>query len=120
MPFDPVLICGSKDRLVDALLDTCLLLVRHCLMEEGSGAVVLRQYSELSSYFRQNWQSQSKYVPVVDDILSLWLSYPHWHWCAVLFKVLQLFFAGPCVVRMKGIFSILEQLYCPSLRWCRL
>ena len=95
MPFDPVLVfCGSKDRLVDALLDTCLLLVRHCLLAEVSGAVVLRQYSEVSRYFQQNWQSQSTEVPVVDDILSRLLSYPDWPGCAELFKVLQLVFCG--------------------------
>ena len=95
MPFDPVLIfCGSKDRLVDALLDTCMLLVRHRLLEEDLGAVVLRQYSEVSGHFRQKWQSQSTDAPVIDYILSLWLSYPHWQRCAELFKVLQMVFCG--------------------------
>ena len=117
IPFDPVLIfCRSKDRLVDALLDSCLLLVRHGLLEEVSCAVVLRQYSEVSSYFRQKWQSQSNDVPVVDNILSLWLSYPHWQRCAKLFEVLQLIFCGTCVVCIKWIFSLLEQLYFLSLR----
>ena len=75
MSFDPVLVFyGSKDEIVDALLDTFLLLVRHRLLEEDSSAVNLRQYNEVSGFFRQKWRNQSKDVPVVDDILNLWLS----------------------------------------------
>ena len=94
-PFDPILVFrGNKDRLVDSLLDTCQVLVRHHLFEEDMRATVLRQYSDVSSFFREKWRSQSNDDPVVDDIFNTWLSYPHWQRCCELKNVLQICFSG--------------------------
>ena len=51
MPFDPVLIFqGSRDRLVDSLMDVFFVLTRCKVIGEDMGAVVLRQYKDVSVY----------------------------------------------------------------------
>ena len=77
MSFDPVLIFQeSRDRLVDSLLDVCLELTRCKVIEEDMGEVVLRQYKQVSTYFRQRWLSQSDQPPVIDDLTIMWFGYP--------------------------------------------
>ena len=89
--FDPVLLFnGNKERLVDSLLSTCLVLVRHQLCETDVSAVIQRQYSEVCEYFRQKWRSLSNETPVVDDVINLFLIYPHWHRSAELLGVIRL------------------------------
>ena len=52
MPFDPVLIIqGSRNRLVDSLMDVCLLLTRSKVIGENMGTVVLQQYKKSASTF---------------------------------------------------------------------
>ena len=94
-PFDTILVFrGNKDRLIDSLLVTCQVLVCHHLCEGDSSATVLREYSDVSNFFRQKWRSQSNYEPVVENIFTMWLSYPHWQRCSKLKTVLQFCVSG--------------------------
>ena len=61
-----------------------MVLSRQKFCDSNSGAVVLQQYSEFSSYFRQKWLSQSDQLPVIDDIVQLWITYPQWQRCPEL------------------------------------
>ena len=90
-PFDPALIySGSDDRRVDALVETCAILTSHGLLDMGSGGTVQQQYHDVTQYFRRRWTALQDDVPVVEDIISMWMSYPHWDRCGQLRQVLDL------------------------------
>ena len=90
LPFDPVYIYHrTKDRVIDSLVDTCLVLTSVGILSDDQGAVVVQQYNEVSSYFMHRWRSQSTGSPEVDDIIHLWLSYPHWQRCEELLDVFK-------------------------------
>ena len=90
-PFDPTLIHrGSDDRRVDALVETCAVFTSHGLLNMGSGGTVQQQYFDVTQYFKRKWTVQQDEVPVVEDIISMWLSYPHWDRCGQLRQVLDL------------------------------
>ena len=88
--FDPECMFNrSKDRNVDALMDCCLVFTRAKLVPEDRGAVVLQQYNEVSGYFVHRWRIQSTSSPIIDDVINLWLSYPHWHRCNELLDMFR-------------------------------
>ena len=90
-PFDPTLIhSGSDDRRIDALVETCAVLTSHGLLDMGSGGTVQQQYLDVTQYFKRKWTAQPDEVPIFEDIISMWLSYPHWDRCDQLKQVLDL------------------------------
>ena len=91
LPYDPVyMVRSTKDRLIDSFLDCCAVLTQAGLLSDDLGAVVVQQYHEVSGYFIHRWKSQSNGDPAVDDVISLWLSYPHWTRCVELLDVIQI------------------------------
>ena len=90
-PFDPTLIhSGSDDRRVDALVETCAVLTSHGLLDMGSGGTVQQQYLDVIQYFKRKWTALQDDVPVVEYVISMWMSYPHWERCSELKEVLDL------------------------------
>ena len=90
-PFDPALIySGSDDRRVDALVETCAVLTSHGLLDMGSGGTVQQQYHDVTQYFKRRWTALQDDVHVFEDIISMWMSYPHWDRCGQLRQVLDL------------------------------
>ena len=91
-PFDPVLIhCGSDDRSVDALVETCVMLTSHCLINSDDGNAVLLQYCEVASYFEQKWSIHGN-MPVIEDVVDMWVAYPLWARCKELRHVVEVVF----------------------------
>ena len=104
--FDPEFVYQkSKDRVIDALMDCCLLLTRVDVLAEGQGAEIVQQYGEVSGYFLNRWHSQSFTSPVIDDIINLWSSYPHWERCVELSIVWRIVIC--CSVRLRVVVLIL-------------
>ena len=66
----------SKDRVMDSLMDCCLLLTRLGFFSDVQGAKVVQQYDEVYNYFLHRWRSQSSTGPMVYDVINLWRSYP--------------------------------------------
>ena len=92
MPFDPELdYRGSLDRLVDMLVANVSILSFSDLCQSDDGGVIVQQYREVYGYF--NHRSSSG-MPVVDDVLTMWLSYPHWIRCPELLNVVEVMFSG--------------------------
>ena len=60
------------------------------------GRVLLLQYREVTQFFQKKW-SMTDLPPAVDDVISLWLSYPFWSRCRELLVVVKVLF-GPSVV----------------------
>ena len=56
----------------------------------GSGGTVQQQYHDVTQYFKRRWTALQDDVPVVEDIISMWMSYPHWDRCGQLRQVLDL------------------------------
>ena len=56
----------------------------------GSGDTVQQQYLDATQYFKRKWTALQDDVPVVEDVISMWLSYPHWERCGQLRQVLDL------------------------------
>ena len=81
---------GSDDRRVDALVETCALFTSHGLLDMGSGGTVQLQYIDVIQYFKRKWAAQQDEVHVVEDIISMWMSYPHWERCGQLRQVLDI------------------------------
>ena len=83
MPFDPTLMFnGSMDRLVDRLVATVSVLSFSDLCESDDGGIILRQYREVVEHFKRRWTTG---VPVIDDIVAMWMSCPNWSRCQVGF-----------------------------------
>ena len=82
---------GSEDRCIDALVGTCVTLSRYNLMSDDLAAAILRQYREVTKFFKNKW-TLIEGAPVVDDVISLWFSYPYWSRCQKLLSVLNLLF----------------------------
>ena len=92
MPFDPTLMFnGSMDRLVDRLVATVSVLSFSDLCESDDGGIILRQYREVVEHFKRRWTTG---VPVIDDIVAMWMSYPNWSRCQALLGVVQVVFGG--------------------------
>ena len=90
-PFDPtVMHSGSDDRRVDAFVETCAVLTAHGLLGGDSGATVQQQYLDVTHVFKRKWSAQQDEVPVTEDIISMWMSYPHWKRCEQFRKMLDL------------------------------
>ena len=91
-PFDPELVHrGSDDRCIDYFVGTCGTLSRFHLMDDSISTAVLRQYREVTQFFKKKWAS-TDLSPVVDDVVSLWLSYPYWSRCQELLTVVKVLF----------------------------
>ena len=56
----------------------------------GTGCTVQQQYLDVTQYFKRKWTVQQDEVSVVEDIISMWLSYLHWDRCGQLKQVLDL------------------------------
>ena len=80
----------SKDRVMDSLMDCCLLLTRLGFFSDVQGAKVVQQYDEVYNYFLHRWRSQSSTGPMVYDVINLWRSYPFWSRCADLLDVFKI------------------------------
>ena len=94
-PFDPILIHrGSDDRRVDSLVATCAVLIAHGLVGLDDGGVVQQQYREVTQFFKRRWAFSAEELPVVEDIIALWMSYPHWERCGQLQQVIDLAFSA--------------------------
>ena len=91
-PFDPVLVhSGSEDPCIDALVGTCATLSRKNLVDDTMAAVILRQYREVTQFFKNKW-TLIEGTPAVDDVITLWYSYPYWSRCQELLSVLDILF----------------------------
>ena len=95
LPLDPYAIqSGSKDRLTDILVGTISVLSFSDLCSGGNGAVIVQQYREVASYFKRRWETSVSMEPVIDDAVSLWLSYPSWDRCQEFRDVMEILFVG--------------------------
>ena len=91
-PFDPELVHrGSDDRCIHSLVGTCGTLSRFHLMDDSVSTAVLRQYREVTQFFKKKW-ALTDLSPVVDDVVSLWFSYPYWSRCQELLTVVKVLF----------------------------
>ena len=64
------------------------------LCSSDSGGVIVQQYREVAVYFKRRCELSAAALPVIDDALSLWLSYPSWDRCQEFHDVLQILFVG--------------------------
>ena len=93
-PFDPFLIrSGSNDRCVDALVETCAVLTAYGLVDLADGGAVQPQYREITQFCKRRWASAADELPVIEDNIALWMSYPHWKRCVELHQVVDLVFS---------------------------
>ena len=60
-------------------------------MDDSTSTAVLRQYREVTQFFKKKW-ALTDLSPVVDDVVSLWLSYPYWSRCRKLLTVVKVLF----------------------------
>ena len=87
MRFDPTLdFDGSMDRLVDRLIATVSLLGFSDLSSQDDGVIIAQQYRDVVDYFKQRWTSG---MPIIDDIVALWMSHPNWTRYQALLGVVQ-------------------------------
>ena len=104
-PFDPLLVHGgSDDRCIDALVGTCATLSRYKLMSDTIAANTLRQYREVTQFFNTKW-TLIEGMPAVDDVITMWFSYPYWSRCQELLSVLNLLFGLAVVGTYNPNFS---------------
>ena len=84
------------DRLTDILVGTVsdLSFGDWDLCSGDNCGVTVRQYREVTSHLNRHWSVNAPGVPVVDNTVSLWLSYLMWDRCCELFEVVQSLFAG--------------------------
>ena len=95
LPLDPCAIQScSMDRLTDVLVGTLSVLSFGDLCSEEDGAVIVQQYREVASYFKRRWESSVATAPVIEDAVSLWLSYPSWDRCKELRDVIEVLVVG--------------------------
>ena len=95
LPLDPYAIQSvSMDRLTDILVGTFSVLSFGDLCRGDHGAIILQQYSEVVNYFKHRWESNASVVPVIDDVMSLWLSYPSWDRCQEFRGIVEILFVG--------------------------
>ena len=95
LPLDPGAIQScSMDRLTDILIGTLSVLSFGDLCSGENGAVIVQQYREAVGYFKRRWESSVTTVPVIEDAVSLWLSYPSWDRCQELRDVIEILFVG--------------------------
>ena len=95
LPLDPHAIqLMSMDRLTDILVGTLSVLSFGDLCSGDQGAIVIQQYREVVTYFQRRWESSVSGVPVIDDAVSLWLSYPSWDRCQEFQGIMEILFVG--------------------------
>ena len=95
LPLDPYAIQSvSMDRLTDILVGTLSVLSFGDLCRGDHGAIILQQYREVVNYFKRRWESNASVVPVIDDAMSLWLSYPSWDRCQQFRGIVEILFVG--------------------------
>ena len=82
------------DRLTDILVGTLSVLSFGDLCRGDQGAIILQQYREVFNYFKHRWESNASVVPVIDDAMSLWLSYPSWDRCQEFRGIVEILFVG--------------------------
>ena len=82
------------DRLTDILVGTLSVLSFGDLCSGGNGAVIVQQYREVASYFKLRWEPSVSMVPVIDNAVTLWLSYPSWDRCQEFCDVMEILFVG--------------------------
>ena len=75
----------------DALVGMCAILSRHNLVDDSCVTTILKQYREVTQFFKKKW-TLAESAPVVDDVVALWVSYPYWPRCKELLTVIQLLF----------------------------
>ena len=94
MSFDSYLIqYESLDRLTDILVDVVSVLSFSDLCSSDTGGVIVFQYREMVSYLRQPLEVRGTGMPVLEDVVSLWFSYPLLDRCRVC-TVMQIVFCG--------------------------
>ena len=104
-PFDPVLIHqGSDDHRVDSLVETCAVLTAHGLVDLDDGGVVQQQYREVTQFFKKRWSFSAEERPAVEDVIAIWLSYPHWGRCTQLRQIVDLMFSVVVVSSYRADF----------------
>ena len=92
-PFDPDLIhSGSDDRRTDALVETSAVLTARGLLDMDHGEAVQQEYLDVTQYFKKRWSALQEGVPVIEDVISMWMSYPHWERNQHLRRVVDLVF----------------------------
>ena len=92
-PLDTDLIhSGSDDRRTDALVETFAVLTDRGLLDLGYGGAVQQEYMEVTQYFKRRWSALQEGVPVVDDVIAMWMSYPYWDRKQHLRRVLDVVF----------------------------
>ena len=92
IPFDLELVhLGFDDRCINALVGACTTHSRFHLMDDSTSTVLLRQYREVAQLFQKKC-SLTDLPPAVDDVISLWLSYPFWSRCQELLAVFKVLF----------------------------
>ena len=96
----------SKDRVVDSLMNCCLLLTCLGFLTDAQGAKVVQQYDDVYNYFMHRWRCQSSSGPVVDDVINLWCSYPFWSRCADLLAVFKIVVC--CSARSQYVADFLD------------
>ena len=97
-PFDPVLIkFNTQARLTDALSRLCQCLVARRLMEAGTAADALQQYLVVKRWVLTEIGSGGDDLPVVDDVVALWMAFPHWAECLEFLHVLLVVFVSCCL-----------------------
>ena len=79
-------------RTIDVLMavETCAAFTSHGLLETCDSGLVQQQYLEVTQFFKRRWTAVQDEVPVVEDIFSMWMAYPHWERCLQLRRVLDL------------------------------
>ena len=88
---DPVVMkSGVTSRVLSALELCCRTFATRKLMSSGWAVDVHHQYSEVVSYFYSVWARDGGDVPVVPDLVNLWLGYPHWDARPELFHFIRL------------------------------
>ena len=81
---------GMTSRVLAALELCCRTFATRNLMSAGSAVDVHHQYREVVEYFCELWARDGDDVPVVPDIINLWLGYPHWDARPELFHFIRL------------------------------
>ena len=66
-------------------------------MEAGTAADVLQQYLVVKRWVLTEIGSGGDDLPVVDDVVALWMAFPRWTECLEFLHVLQVVFVTCCL-----------------------
>ena len=91
-PFDPVFMkFGLRSSLKTSLELWCRSLTLRHFLRSGRAVDVHRQYMTALQWYQREWGSGGDDVPVVSNVIDMWLSYPHWDVAAELSHVVRVF-----------------------------